>query len=202
MSALPAGFFNRSALEVAPDLLGCLLLREGRGSPRLGRIVEVEAYLGDGTDPAAHSHRGPTQRNRSMFGPAGHFYVYRSMGIHHCLNVVCQPKGEASAVLIRALEPLEGLTAMRRLRGVRSDRELTSGPGKLCQALGVNLRFDGVAIDRGPLRLLPAEHRAKRVLISARIGISRAADLPYRFFEAANPNVSRSPLNRSAQALP
>ena len=201
MRSLPESFFDRPAVEVAPELLGCLLLRTGTRAQRLGRIVEVEAYLGDGSDPAAHSHRGLTPRNRSMFGPSGRFYVYRSMGIHHCLNVVCQPEGLASAVLIRALEPIDGLAIMRRLRGRRAQTELTSGPGKLCEALGISLRFDGVPVDRGTLRLLPGEQPVAGVLAGPRIGISRARELMYRFFEAGNPNVTRSPLNRRAEPL-
>lgn len=201
MDRLPAGFFERSALDVAPELLGCVLLRQGAKTQRLGRIVEVEAYLGDGSDPAAHSHRGPTPRNRSMFGPPGRFYVYRSMGIHHCLNLVCEREGRASAVLIRALEPLQGLSIMRRLRARRPERELTSGPGKICQAFGIDRRFDGAPAALGELQVLASSAGLGSVLAGPRIGISKAKDLPYRFFEADNPNVSRSPQNRRANPL-
>src|SRR5262252_11075758 len=128
---LSRAFFGRSVHEVAPDLIGAVLLIDGVG----GRIVEVEAY--HHTDPAAHSFGGETERNAVMFGPPGYAYVYRSYGIHWCLNFVCEPEGSASAVLIRALEPKTGIAAMRRRRGVREERLLSSGPGRLCQALGI-----------------------------------------------------------------
>ena len=131
---LRRSFFDRPVLKVAPELIGATLLVNGVG----GRIVEVEAY--HHTDPAAHSYRGPTDRNAVMFGPPGMAYVYRSYGIHWCLNFVCEADGSASAVLIRALEPREGLAAMRRRRGVTDERLLCSGPGKLCEALGVTQR--------------------------------------------------------------
>src|ERR1700752_28968 len=137
-------FFARSVHEVAPDLIGATFLFNGVG----GRIVEVEAY--HQTDPAAHSFRGPTERNAIMFGPAGYAYVYRSYGIHWCLNFVCEPKGSASAVLIRALAPVEGLAAMRRRRGVADERLLCSGPGRLCEALGITDKHYGLALDRPP----------------------------------------------------
>src|SRR5271169_278384 len=132
-------FFGRSVLEVAPDLIGATLLVSGVG----GRIVEVEAY--HQTDPAAHSFHGPTARNAVMFGPPGFAYVYRSYGIHWCLNFVCEPKGSAGAVLIRALEPLTGLAAMRRRRGLTDERLLCSGPGRLCEALGITRAQNGLA---------------------------------------------------------
>lgn len=130
------GFFDRSVHKVAPELIGATLLVDGVG----GMIVEVEAY--HHTDPAAHSYCGPTERNGIMFGPPGFAYVYRSYGIHWCLNFVCEAEGSASAVLIRALEPTAGIAAMRRRRGVPEERQLCSGPGKLCQALGVTIKHN------------------------------------------------------------
>src|SRR5262245_21421208 len=167
-------FFARSVHVVAPDLIGATLLFGTVG----GLIVEVEAY--HPTDPAAHSFRGPTQRNSVMFGPPGFSYVYRSYGIHWCLNFVCEPEGSASAVLIRALAPTHGLAAMRRRRGTSDERLLCSGPGRLCQALGVARLHNGLALDRPPFQLLP---RAQPLDIVAgpRIGISKATDLPWRY---------------------
>src|SRR6201996_2590939 len=135
---LKRGFFARSVHEVAPDLIGATLLVGGVG----GIIVEVEAYLH--TDPAAHSYRGPTPRNAVMFGPAGFVYVYRSYGIHWCVNFVCEGEGSASAILIRALEPTVGVNVMRRRRGTADDRLLCSGPGKLCEALGITDKHNGL----------------------------------------------------------
>ena len=149
MTRLPREFFARSVHEVAPDLIGVTLLVDGVG----GTIVEVEAY--DQEDPAAHSFRGKTARNASMFGPPGHAYVYRSYGIHWCLNFVCEPEEVASAVLVRALEPVRGLDEMRRRRGLEDERLLCAGPGRLCQALGITREHDGLALDEPPFRLLP-----------------------------------------------
>jgi DNA-3-methyladenine glycosylase len=177
MPALPRlkrSFFDRSVHEVAPDLIGATLLVNGIG----GRIVEVEAY--HHTDPAAHSFGGQTQRNAVMFGPAGYAYVYRSYGIHWCLNFVCEEAGSASAVLIRAIEPTAGTAAMRRRRGVAELRDLCSGPGKLCQALGVNIKHNGLALDRTPFELRPSDGEAG-VVAGVRIGITKAADLPWRY---------------------
>ena len=144
---LAADFFARSVHEVAPELIGAELYVEGVG----GTIVEVEAY--DHEDPAAHGYRGRTARNASMFGPPGHAYVYRSYGIHWCLNVVCEAEGSASAVLIRALEPTAGLDVMRERRGVEEPRLLCSGPGRLCQALGLTGEHDGLPLDRPPFEV-------------------------------------------------
>ena len=171
---LTRAFFRRSVHQVAPDLIGVTLLFDGVG----GRIVEVEAY--HHTDPAAHSFHGPTPRNEVMFGPPGYVYVYRSYGIHWCLNFVCEPKGSASAVLIRAIEPTAGLAAMRRRRGTAEERLLCSGPGRLCAALGITGADNGLALDAPPFELLA---RAGRVEIVAgpRVGITKAADLPWRY---------------------
>src|SRR5258706_6816900 len=144
---LTRAFFARSVHEVAPDLIGATLLVNGVG----GIIVEVEAY--HHTEPAAHSFRGPTPRNRVMFGPPGFSYVYRSYGIHWCVNFVCEKEGSASAVLIRALQPTHGLPAMRRRRGLRDDRALCSGPGKLCEALSVTIQQSELPLDKPPIAL-------------------------------------------------
>jgi DNA-3-methyladenine glycosylase len=171
---LRRSFFDRLVLEVAPELIGVSLLVNGVG----GRIVEVEAY--HHTDPAAHSYRGPTDRNAVMFGPPGYAYVYRSYGIHWCLNFVCEAEGSASAVLIRALEPLAGIAAMRRSRGMPDARALCSGPGKLCEALGVSRRHNGLALDRPPFELR-ARVEKPEIAVGPRIGITKAVDHPWRF---------------------
>jgi DNA-3-methyladenine glycosylase len=195
VARLSRSFFARPALEVAPDLLGCLLI-SGRC---VGRIVEVEAYLGDGSDPASHSHGGPTARNRSMFGPPGHFYVYRSMGLHWCVNLVCEPEGRAAAVLLRAVEPLAGLDLMRSRRGGRPDRELASGPGRLASAFAIARAHDGASALRGAVRVCAGRPPgAGPILAGPRVGIRKAAHLPYRFLLAGSPFVSRTAQNRRA----
>jgi DNA-3-methyladenine glycosylase len=171
---LHQAFFARSVHKVAPELIGATLLVDGVG----GRIVEVEAY--HHTDPAAHSFRGPTPRNAVMFGPPGHAYVYRSYGIHWCLNFVCEREGSASAVLIRALEPLDGIARMRRRRGLDNDRLLCSGPGRLCQALGVSVVHNGLALDRQPFAVTGRPDKPELVS-GARIGITKAVELPWRY---------------------
>jgi DNA-3-methyladenine glycosylase len=171
---LRRGFFARSVHEVAPELIGATLLSKGVG----GVIVEVEAY--HHTDPAAHSFGGPTERNAIMFGPAGYAYVYRSYGIHWCLNFVCEPKGSASAVLIRALAPVEGLAAMRRRRGLADEQLLCSGPGRLCEALGITGKHNGLALDRAPFELF-ARTQDVEVAVGVRIGITKAVDHPWRY---------------------
>ena len=171
---LGKSFFARSVHAVAPDLVGATLLFEGTG----GVIVEVEAY--HHTDPAAHSYGGQTDRNAVMFGPPGHAYVYRSYGIHWCLNFVCEPTGSASAVLIRALLPTEGLARMRRRRGVQEERDLCSGPGKLAQALAVTRVHNGLPLDRAPFAVFPRQTEVE-VMAGPRIGITKAVDLPWRY---------------------
>jgi DNA-3-methyladenine glycosylase len=163
--------FDRDPVTVGRALIGAVLLYDGVG----GRIVETEAY--DHQDPASHSFSGPTPRNAAMFGPPGRAYVYRSYGVHWCLNFVCAP---GSAVLIRALEPLAGLDRMTARRGLDDPRALCSGPGKLCAALGVTREDDGRPLDRPPFRLEPAPDGLELVE-GPRIGITRAAEVPWRF---------------------
>ena len=186
MNRLPRGFFARSVHEVAPELIGCTLLVDGVG----GRIVEVEAY--DPTDPASHSFRGPTRRNATMFGEPGRVYVYRSYGIHWCLNIVC---AAASAALVRALEPTLGLERMAERRGTPDPRLLCAGPGRVCQALGVTGDHDGLAVDEAPFALFERE-AAPALRRGPRIGISRAVEQPWRYGEAGSRYLSR-PLPRS-----
>jgi DNA-3-methyladenine glycosylase len=171
---LRRSFFSRSVHEVAPDLIGATLLVKDVG----GTIVEVEAY--HHTDPAAHSYNGKTPRNAVMFGPPGKAYVYRSYGIHWCLNFVCERAGSASAVLIRALQPTHGLTAMRRRRGLKDERLLCAGPGRVCEALGVSIAHNGLALDAPPFVLL-ARTQDVEIAAGPRIGITRAMDLPWRY---------------------
>ena len=170
--------------DVAPTLVGAELYVDGVG----GRIVEVEAY--DHEDPAAHGYRGRTERNASMFGPPGHAYVYRSYGIHWCLNFVCEEEGVASAVLVRALEPLAGIETMQARRGLESGRLLCAGPGRLCQALAITREHDGMRLDRPPFELRPRRGEVE-ILVGPRIGITRAAELPWRYAEAGSRFLSR-----------
>jgi DNA-3-methyladenine glycosylase len=186
---LPRDFFARSVHEVAPELIGVTLLVDGVGGP----IVEVEAY--DGEDPAAHGFRGRTPRNASMFGPPGHAYVYRSYGIHWCLNLVCDQEGRAEAVLVRALEPLHGLELMRERRALENERLLCAGPGRLCQALAVTRDHDGLALDEPPFEL-HARARPVEIVAGPRIGISVATDRPWRYAAAGSRYLSR-PLRQS-----
>lgn len=183
MSLLAADFFARDAVTVAKALIGVRLLVDGVG----GRIVETEAY--DQGDPASHSFAGPTRRNASMFGPPGRAYVYRIYGAHWCLNAVCagDPRG---AVLIRALEPTDGLALMAERRGTDEARLLCSGPGRLCQALGVTGAHDGLALDQAPFALFAAE-RTPVLATGPRIGITKAADTPWRFGAQGSPFLSR-----------
>ncbi len=203
MTRLDRAFFSRPVLEVAPRLLGCRLVHvlPDRGV-LAGRIVEVEAYLGDGSDEGSHSHRGRTRRNRSMFGPPGHFYVYLSHGLHVCANVVCERAGVGAAVLLRAVEPIEGEVRMRGHRGGRSGFELTNGPGKLASAFAITLADDGASALRGALRIeARRETDEPAIEVSPRIGLGKAVDLPYRFTVSGNPWVSRR-AGRSRPAAP
>lgn len=184
--ALPRTFFHRPAPVVARDLIGTTLLVDGVG----GTVVETEAYARD--DPASHSFVGRTPRNASMFGPTGHAYVYRSYGIHWCLNLVCDAETLGSAVLIRALQPTAGVELMAQRRGVADLRLLCSGPGRLCQALGVTKALDGLPLDAPPFAL---EDRSgpSRIAEGRRIGITQAVETPWRFCLSGSQFLSRPP---------
>jgi DNA-3-methyladenine glycosylase len=193
-AALPREFFARSTLDVAPDLLGCFVVTRNGGVLTAGRIVEVEAYL-DARDRASHAARGtgPTSRNAVMYGPPGHAYVYLIYGMHHCFNVVTELDGVAGAVLVRALEPVVGLEAMRRRRGRAEMRDLTSGPGKLCAALAIDRRHNAISLDSVGLRIAPGR-RDEPIVTSPRVGVDYAgtwAHRPFRFSLAGSPFVSR-----------
>lgn len=171
---LRAQDFAQDAPAVARALIGAVVLVDGVG----GRIVETEAY--DREDPASHSYSGPTPRNQSMFGPPGHAYVYRSYGIHWCMNFVCREDGHGAGVLIRAIEPLFGIERMMERRGLEDVRLLCSGPGRVGQALGITREFNGLRLDRAPFEVRAAEGEPQ-VVTGPRIGISKAADVPWRF---------------------
>jgi DNA-3-methyladenine glycosylase len=185
--SLAAAFFERSVHDVARDLIGCTVVH-GR-TARV--IVETESYHAD--DPACHAYGGPTPRSGVLVGPPAHAYVYLSYGIHSLLNFVAEPDGEAAAVLIRALEPTDGIDLMRERRGVEGLADLCSGPGKLTQALGVGLELNGVPLSRGPLQVLPraAGRREPVIVTGPRIGITKATEHPWRFCMAGSPFVSR-----------
>jgi DNA-3-methyladenine glycosylase len=180
----------RDAVDAAPLLLGWTLLLDGVG----GILVEVEAYRQD--DPASHSYRGETQRNAVMFGPSGRLYVYRSYGIHWCVNVVCGDEGTGTAVLLRALEPRHGIDRMRERRGADDLRLLAAGPGRLTQALGIDARHDGADARRSPFAFLPPDG-PMTVEATPRIGITKAVERPWRFVLADSPWASRRPRRSS-----
>jgi DNA-3-methyladenine glycosylase len=185
-AALGWEFFERSVHEVARELVGCRLLYEGVG----GTIVETESYERD--DPACHAYVGLTERTAVLFGPPGRAYVYLSYGIHSLLNFVCEPEGEAAAVLIRALEPTDGLETMRARRGLRhADVELCSGPGKLTEALGITLAQNDADLTRPPFAILPSDGDPPAVVTGPRVGITKAVDRPWRFSAAGSRYVSR-----------
>ena len=184
MQALSRSFFERPAPEVARDLIGTMLLVDGVG----GIVVETEAY--DRDDPASHSFRGQTRRNAAMFGPVGHAYVYRSYGMHWCLNAVCGSGATGSAVLIRALQPVTGLDLIRQRRGLADPRLLCSGPGRLCQALGVTGAHNGLPLDRPPMAM-QARSAPVEVVAGPRIGITRGTTAPWRFGLSGSAFLSR-----------
>ena len=190
------GFYDRPVLEVAQDLIGCVVSHDGSS----GAIVETEAY--HQSEPASHSYGGMTARNEVVFGPPGHAYLYRSYGIHACLNAVCEPEGVGAAVLIRALEPVGGIESMRERRGVERLESLCSGPGKLTEALGIGLELNGADLALGPIVFArrPRAWRDVEVVASRRIGITKATELPWRFSAAGNRFLSRPALSRVEQA--
>jgi DNA-3-methyladenine glycosylase len=187
--ALPVEFYRRPVLEVAQALIGCVVVHRAAA----GMIVETEAY--HDSEPACHAYVGLTPRTRTLFGGPGRAYVYRSYGIHALLNAVCEEPGVGAAVLIRALEPLRGLARMRERRGLERREDLCSGPGKLTVALGVELLHNGSDLTRGPITIHPPRETwlqgGHEVLSGSRIGITKAAELPWRFCLAGNPHVSR-----------
>jgi DNA-3-methyladenine glycosylase len=188
---LPPAFYDRPTEDVARDLLGAVLEHRTPDGTVRGRIVETEAYLGP-HDPACHAAAGLTARTRTLHGPPGTAYVYFIYGMHWCFNAVTREEGHGSAVLIRALEPLSGLDLMRRRRGVTRDADLTSGPARLCDALGLTRDQDGAPLDRGPLRILRGIEVPDEDIVSGpRIGIRKAAEWPLRFWLRGNGFVSR-----------
>ncbi len=191
MAILPRRFYARPAPAVARDLLGCTLSWRGPAGAMAGRIVEVEAYLG-ADDPASHAYKGPTARNRSMFGPPGHAYVYFTYGMHHCLNVVTGAAGLPHAVLLRALVPTRGLARWRAARPDLALGRIASGPGRLCRALGLDRSHDGLDLTRSGLTLhaRPAGYLPGEIKAGPRIGIRLARAAPYRFWLAGDPAVS------------
>ena len=189
---LPVGFYERDPDDVAVDLIGQMVVRSIAGATLVGRIVEVEAYFGEG-DPASHACRGMTPRNAIMFGRAGMAYVYLNYGVHCLLNVVTSPEGRAGAVLIRALEPVSGIEIMMENRPVKSAVELTSGPGKLTKALGIDLADNGVDMTACASRLYIANgaQETRKVVASPRIGISKGEEMLLRFHAEGSPFVSK-----------
>jgi DNA-3-methyladenine glycosylase len=178
-------FYTRSVHDVARDLIGCVVRHERAA----GRIVETESYHME--EPACHAFVGFTERTSTLFGPPGRAYVYFSYGIHSLLNAVCEPEGVGAAVLIRALEPVDGLDVMRARRGLQRAEHLCSGPGKLTQALGIGLDLNGGSLVDGPIEVLARAGTEPRIAVGERIGITKAADLPWRFCDADSRHVSR-----------
>ena len=196
MSVFP-DFLDESSLQVAKKLLGCIIEREINGQSVSGRIVETEAY--DQSDAASHSYRGETARSAVMFGESGHAYIYFTYGMHYCFNVSTGPIGHGAGVLIRALEPISGLEVMSANRIGKVDHDLTNGPAKLCQALGIDKMLGGHDLRKRPFRLRAGELAgAESIIQTTRIGISQAVDEPWRFYIEGNPYVSKA-INRQSR---
>ena len=192
-AALPAKFYDRDTEQVARDLLGAVLRCTTSDGVASGRIVETEAYLGE-HDLACHATAGLTARTRWLYGAPGTAYVYFIYGVHWCFNAVTRAVGSPSAVLVRALEPLEGLELMRERRGVAHDRDLTNGPGKLCEALGITGALNGLPLAKSPIEILRGEPVPDaRVQVTPRIGITKSAEWPLRWLVRENPYVSKTP---------
>ncbi|MBO8138395.1 MAG: DNA-3-methyladenine glycosylase [Desulfotomaculum sp.] len=190
LSPLPREFYNRNTVQVARDLLGCLLVHNSPEGTAGGVIVETEAYTQHG-DPACHASRGMTPRNRVMFGSPGHAYVYFTYGMHYCFNAVTNAEGVGDAVLIRALQPLIGVELMQKRRGRERLKDLCSGPAKLVQALGMSKEQNGADLTSGPVRIFPWWDDVNNVVVTTRIGIREGTELPYRFYIKDNPYISK-----------
>lgn len=193
---LPLSFYRQDTLDAARKLLGCFLVHSNARRQTIGRIVETEAYKL--TDPASHGYKGRTERNSALFGPVGHAYVYFTYGNHFCFNVTTGRGASKGGVLVRALEPIEGIALMRKRRDTEKLTDLCSGPGKLTRALGITLDLNGFPLDDGPLQIwsrdsLPSQPKIKRsdIFQTTRIGLTRATELPWRFYLKDNPHVSR-----------
>jgi DNA-3-methyladenine glycosylase len=202
-AALPVSFFRRPTEMVAAELLGMVVVSSVAGMVTEAVITETEAYLGY-DDPASHGYRHRRNaRNAALFGPPGTWYVYLSYGMHWCANLVCQEPGQASAVLLRALQPIAGLETMRTRRGGVPDRELCSGPGKLCQALGISRTLDGQKMTGSPVIVRPPDQWERaQVAVTPRIGITKAADWPLRFHVAGSHWLSRKENGREVRRPP
>ena len=189
---LPLSFYeNKSTVSLARDLLGTILVHQSDEGVTTGKIIETEAYLFN--DPASHSFKGKTKRNFCMFGPAGTAYIYQIYGLHYCFNVVSKEENIGEAVLIRSLEPLEGLDLMKERRKLNSEKNLCNGPGKLVAAMGITSKLNGIKLISPQLHLLPTSKQEIKIISSPRVGISQATELHYRFYLEGNKFVSYAP---------